>query len=224
MRILVVEDERSMAELLRKGLEEEQHSVSLAFDGLSALEFARSSEFDAIVLDVMLPGIDGLEVARRLRRSDNLTPIVMLTARDAVPDIARGLDVGADDYLSKPFSFVELLARLRAVARRGAAPRPVRLSVADLELDPATRRVLRCGREVHLTATEFRLLELLMRRAGRVLSRDHIASAVWGDLKEIEDNTLDAFISLLRTKIDRGCEPKLIHTIRGVGYVLREES
>jgi DNA-binding response OmpR family regulator len=224
MRILVVEDERSMAELLRKGLEEEEHSVSVAFDGASALEFARSSEFDAIVLDVMLPGIDGLEVARRLRRSDNFTPILMLTARDAVPDIASGLDVGADDYLTKPFSFVELLARLRAVARRGKTPRPVRLSVADLELDPATRRVLRKGREVHLTATEFRLLELLMRRAGRVLSRDHISSAVWGDLKEIEDNTLDAFISLLRTKIDRGCERKLIHTIRGVGYVLRENS
>ncbi len=224
MRILVVEDERSMAELLRKGLEEERHSVSVAFDGPSALEFARSSEFDAIVLDVMLPGIDGLEVARRLRRSDNLTPIVMLTARDAVPEIARGLDVGADDYLSKPFSFVELLARLRAVARRSTAPRPLRLRVADLELDPATRRVLRRGQEVRLTATEFRLLELLMRRAGRVLSRGHIASAVWGDLKEIEDNTLDAFISLLRTKIDRGCEPKLIHTIRGVGYVLREKS
>lgn len=223
MRILVVEDERTMAELLRRGLEEELHSVSVVFDGRSAIEFARTSKFDAIVLDVMIPGVDGFEVARRLRRSADETPIIMLTARDAVPDIACGLDLGADDYLTKPFSFVELLARLRAIARRGRAPRPVLLTVADLQLDPATRRVLRGGQRIHLTATEFRLLELLMRRAGRAVSRDSIAETVWGDFKDVEDNTLEAFVSLLRTKIDKGFQSKLIHTIRGVGYSLRVE-
>jgi len=223
MRILVVEDERRMADLLRKGLEEELHSVSVVFDGQSAIEFARTSQFDAIVLDVMIPGLDGFEVARRLRQSNDHTPVLMLTARDAVPDIARGLDLGVDDYLTKPFSFVELLARLRAIARRGTSPRPCLLRVADLELDPATRRVLRSGQEVHLTATEFRLLEFLMRRTGRAVSRDSIAETVWGDFEDVEDNTLEAFISLLRTKIDKGFQHKLIHTIRGVGYSLREE-
>src|SRR5260370_113412 len=176
MRILVVEDERRMADLLRNGLEEELHSVSVVFDGHSAIEFARTSQFDAIVLDVMIPGLDGFEVVRRLRQSNDHTPILMLTARDAVPDIAHGLDLGVDDYLTKPFSFVELLARLRAIARRGKPPRPALLRVADLELDPATRRVLRGGREVHLTATEFRLLEFLMRRTGRAVSRGSIAA------------------------------------------------
>jgi len=223
MRILVVEDEKKMAELLRKGLEEELHCVSVVYDGLSAIEFARTSQFDAIVLDVMIPGVDGFEVARRLRRLDDGTPILMLTARDAVPDIARGLDLGVDDYLTKPFSFVELLARLRAITRRGGAPRRSLLKVADLELDPATRRVLRGGHEVHLTATEFRLLEFLMRRTGRAVSRDSIVETVWGNFETVEDNTLEAFISLLRTKIDKGFQHKLIHTIRGVGYSLREE-
>src|SRR6185436_3799567 len=223
MRILVVEDEKKMAELLRKGLEEELHCVSVVYDGLSAIEFARTSQFDAIVLDVMIPGVDGFEVARRLRRLDDGTPILMLTARDAVPDIARGLDLGVDDYLTKPFSFVELLARLRAITRRGGAPRRSLLKVADLELDPATRRVLRGGHEVHLTATEFRLLEFLMRRTGRAVSRDSIVETVWGNFETVEDNTLEAFISLLRNKIDKGFQHKLIHTIRGVGYSLREE-
>ena len=223
MRILVVEDETRMAELLRKGLQEELHFVSVVHDGLSAIEFARTSQFDALVLDVMIPGVDGFEVARRLRRVDDGTPILMLTARDAVPDIARGLDLGVDDYLTKPFSFVELLARLRAITRRGVEPRRSLLRVADLELDPATRRVLRGGREVHLTATEFRLLEFLMRRRGRAVSRDSIVETVWGNFETVEDNTLEAFISLLRTKIDKGFQHKLIHTIRGVGYSLREE-
>jgi DNA-binding response OmpR family regulator len=223
MRILVVEDERRMAELLRKGLEEELHSVSVVYDGQSAIDFARTSQFDAIVLDVMIPELDGFEVVRRLRRSENGTPIIMLTARDAVPDIARGLDLGVDDYLTKPFSFVELLARLRAITRRGVGQRRALLRVADLELDPATRRVLRGGREVHLTATEFRLLEFLMRRTGRAVTRDSIVETVWGSFESVEDNTLEAFISLLRTKIDKGFQLKLIHTIRGVGYSLREE-
>jgi DNA-binding response OmpR family regulator len=175
------------------------------------------------VLDVMIPELDGFEVVRRLRRSENGTPIIMLTARDAVPDIARGLDLGVDDYLTKPFSFVELLARLRAITRRGVGQRRALLRVADLELDPATRRVLRGGREVHLTATEFRLLEFLMRRTGRAVTRDSIVETVWGSFESVEDNTLEAFISLLRTKIDKGFQLKLIHTIRGVGYSLREE-
>jgi DNA-binding response OmpR family regulator len=222
MRILVVEDERTMAALLKQGLEEEQHSVCVAGDGLSALDHAEGEEFDAIVLDVMLPGIDGFEFARRLRAGKNHTPILMLTARDAVSDIARGLDTGVDDYLTKPFSFVELLARLRAVARRGHAPRPLTLQVGDLILDPLSRQVTRAGCELHLTATEFKLLELLMRRAGRVVARDAIVDAVWGNLEDIGENTLDVFISLLRNKVDRSAQSKLIHTIRGLGYMVRQ--
>ncbi len=224
MRILVVEDELSMAELLRKGLEEEHHSIISAFDGRTALDIANCTELDVILLDVMLPGMDGLEVVRRLRRRNNQTPVVMLTARDSVPDIASGLDIGADDYLIKPFSFVELLARLRASSRRGPIPRPVQTQVADLLLDPATRRVYRAELEIHLTITEFRLLEFLMRRAGHVVARRALIEAVWWDSDDIEDNTLDAFISLLRTKVDKEHGRKLIHTIRGIGYCVREPS
>ena len=222
MRILVVEDERTMAELLKKGLEEEHHCVSVAFDGLTGLDYAKGLEFDVIVLDVMLPGIDGFEVTRRLRANNNHVPILMLTARDAVPDIAKGLDLGVDDYLTKPFSFVELLARLRSVTRRGNTPRPVTLRAADLVLDPATRSVTRGGREINLTVTEFRLLEFLMRRTGRVVSRAAIVDAVWETPDEVSDNTLDAFVSLLRNKVDKGSKYRLIHTVRGVGYSLRE--
>ncbi len=218
----MVEDEREMSLLLKNGLLEERHSVDVAYDGETGLDLAQGSEFDAIVLDVMLPRMDGFEVARRLRTAGNYTPILMLTARDAVPDIARGLDLGVDDYLTKPFSFVELLARIRAVARRGNAPRPLTVQVRDLVLDPATRQVTRSGMEIHLTLTEFRLLEFLMRRAGRVVSREAIVDAVWGTLDEVGDNTLDVFISLLRNKIDKGAEPKLIQTIRGVGYCVRD--
>ena len=159
MRVLIIEDEKKMAELLRDGLKEENHAPTLAFDGRTGLEFAAAAEFDAIVLDLMLPLLDGFEVARRLRKNNNQTPILVLTARDAVADVAKALDLGADDYLTKPFSFVELLARLRALARRGSGPRPPLLKVADLVLDPATRRVHRGGREIHLMPTEYRLLE-----------------------------------------------------------------
>ena len=224
MRILLVEDEKGMAALLRKGLEEENHSVTVAFDGHAALETADLYEFDAIVLDIMLPGIDGYEVARRLRRNKNHAAILMLTARDAVPDVVKGLDVGADDYLTKPFAFEEFLARLRSVARRGPIPRPTCLRVADLTLDPATQQVFRRNQEIHLSPTEFRLLEFFMRRAGRVASRNAIVEAVWGFDREVEENTLDAFIRLLRTKVDRGSKQKLIQTIRGIGYTLRESS
>jgi DNA-binding response OmpR family regulator len=224
MRILIVEDEKKMAGLLKKGLEEENHSVSVAFDGRAALEIAEDYEFDAIVLDVMLPGVDGYEVARRLRKVHNETPILMLTARDAVPDIVKGLDAGADDYLTKPFSFEEFLARLRSVSRRGSAPRPTLLTVGDLVLDPASHNVKRAGEEIHLSPTEFRLLEFLMRRSGRVVSRNTIVQAIWDFDDDVEENTLDAFISLLRSKIDRDQNEKLIQTVRGLGYTIRESS
>jgi DNA-binding response OmpR family regulator len=224
MRILIVEDERKMAAVLKKGLEAENHRVSLAVDGRTALEFASALEFDVVVLDVMLPGIDGFEVARRLRRSQNQTPILMLTARDTVPDVVKGLDSGADDYLTKPFSFEIFLARLRSIARRGSAPRPTLLQVANLVLDPATHQVMRAGQEIHLSLTEFRLLELLMRRADRVVSRNAIVQAVWDVEDEVEENTLDAFIRLLRSKVDRDHKQKLIQTVRGAGYMIRDDS
>jgi two-component system response regulator MprA len=223
MRILIVEDERKMAELLKEGLEEEKHSVSVAFNGRSGLELATLFEFDAIVLDLMLPVLDGFEVARRLRRNDRQTPILVLTARDSITDIAKALDLGADDFLTKPFSFVELLARLRAIARRSSGPRSPSMKVADLVLDPATRRVCRDNHEIHLSRTEYNLLEFLMRRAGRVVPRDAIVDGVWGFEQDVEENTLDAFIRLLRAKVDKGFSPRLIQTIRGVGYSVREE-
>jgi DNA-binding response OmpR family regulator len=216
-----VEDERSMASLLKKGLEEERHAVSVAFDGLSGLDMAEGEDFDVLIVDVMLPGIDGFELLRRLRSSRNDTPVLMLTARDSIKDIAQGLDLGGDDYLTKPFSFVELLARLRSVARRGKSPRPTVLSVEDLVLNPATFSAQRGGKELRLTQTEFRLLEFLMRRAGRVVPRHAIIEAVWGVLDSADDNTLDVFISLLRNKVDKDADSKLIHTVRGIGYCVR---
>ena len=210
--------------MLKKGLEADNHRVSVAFDGRSGLELASTTEFDVVVLDLMLPGIDGFEIARRLRRNDNRTPILMLTARDSVPDIVKGLDVGADDYLTKPFAFEVFLARLRSVARRGSAPRPTILQVDDLVLNPASHQVTRGEREIHLTPTEFRLLEVLMRRAGRVILRDAIVEAVWDFDHEVEENTLDTFIRLLRSKVDRDQDHKLIQTVRGVGYTIRGNS
>jgi len=224
MRILIVEDEKKMAAVLKKGLEADRHRVSVAFDGRSGLELASTTEFDVVVLDLMLPVIDGFEVARRLRRKDNRTPILILTARDAVPDIVKGLDVGADDYLTKPFAFEVFLARVRSVARRGSTPRPTILQVGDLILDPATHKVTRGDREIHLSPTEFRLLELLMRRAGRVVRRNAIVEAVWDFDHDVEENTLDTFIRLLRSKVDRDHEHKLIQTVRGFGYTIREDS
>lgn len=224
MRVLIIEDERAMAALLKKGLEEENHTVTLVFDGRDGLEIAEHYEFDVLVLDLMLPGMSGFDVARRLRRNRNATPILILTARDAPAHIVRGLDLGADDYLTKPFSFEIFLARLRAIARRGAAPRPAYLEVGDLRLDPAAHNVFRGGKAIRLSPTEFRLLEFLMRRAGRVATREAIVEAVWGFGQEIESNTLDAFVRLLRDKMDRGFARKVIHTVRGVGYVMRDES
>ena len=222
MHVLIVEDEKRMAGLLKKGLEEENHSVNLAHDGRDALELAQALEYDAIVLDLMLPGMDGLDVARRLRKSGNKTPILILTARDAVPDVVKGLDIGADDYMTKPFSFEEFLARLRSVSRRGSSPRPTVLQVADLVLDPSGHEVTRAGEAISLSRTEFRLLEFLMRRAGRVVARNTIVNSVWDAGDDIEENTLDAFISLLRNKVDRDHKVKLIQTVRGLGYTIRE--
>ena len=223
MRILVVEDEPEMARILQLGLQEEGHTVVAASNGLDALSIARQYEFDAVVLDVMLPGLDGFTVAQRLRESRLSTPILMLTAKDAVPDMVRGLDKGADDYLTKPFSFEVLLARLRALSRRRTEVRAPILEVGSLRLDPATHEVHRSGHRIALTRTEFTFLAMLMRRPGQVMTREVILDSVWGFDKTIESNTIDAFVRLLRNKIDLHGEPRLIHTVRGIGYVLREE-
>lgn len=223
MRILVVEDERRMAELLRRGLTEEGHSVTVAFDGREGLSMAEGYPFDLIVLDVMLPGLDGFTLARRLRAGRNQTPILILTARDATADVVEGLDTGADDYLTKPFSFEVLFARVRAVSRRGHIAQPVCLQSGDLTLNQSSREVARGTRQISLTRTEFAILELLLRNAGRVVSRDTLIENVWGIDSEIENNTLDAFVRLLRTKIESRDEAKLIHTVRGVGYLLRAD-
>ncbi len=222
MQLLVAEDDPRMARLLENGLAEEGHLVTLARDGESALGFALAHSFDAIVLDVMLPLLDGLSVARRLRSASNQTPILMLTARDAERDLIAALDLGADDYLTKPFSFGVLLARLRAVSRRGPIPHSVRLSFAGLSLDPDSRQLHRASRSIRLTPREYALLELLLRNAGRVVTRDTILDSVWGFDTEINYNTVEAFVRLLRNKVDPPGQPKLIHTVRGVGYSLRQ--
>jgi len=223
MRILVVEDERQMAELLRQGLAEEGHTVAVAATGPEALALTDVEQFDVLLLDVMLPGLDGLAVARRLRADGDRTPILMLTARDTTGDIIAGLDAGADDYLVKPFSFAVLLARLRAVSRRGPVVQGTPLNVGDLSLDQALHDIRRGGEALSLTRTEYNLLEFFMRRAGRVVPRRVLIEGVWSHEREIEDNTLDAFVRLLRQKMESGGRPRLLHTVRGVGYVLREE-
>ena len=223
MKILVVEDEKGMAHALRRGLEEENFVVNLAHDGPSALSQAQETQFDLVLLDVMLPGINGIQVAQRLRETSSNIPILMLTARDSVPDIVKGLESGADDYLTKPFSFAVLLARIRALQRRVAEPRTHTLRVSDLALEITQRRVFRDGREIHLTPTEFRLLEFLMRNHGRLATRAAILEAVWGASENVEENTLDAFVRLLRRKIDENAPVKLIHTMRGFGYSLGAE-
>ena len=222
MHILVVEDEHRMRELLRQGLTEDGHAVTVANDGHEGLSLAQGSAFDLIVLDVMLPGPDGFAIARQLRQQRNRTPILMLTARDATRDIVEGLNLGADDYLTKPFSFEVLLARVRAVGRRGPIPQAVWLQVADLTMNQGTREVRRGDRPIELTRTEYAILELLMRNAGRVISRQRLLETVWGD-SDVEANTLDAFVRLLRTKVEAEGEIKLIHTVRGVGYSVRAD-
>jgi DNA-binding response OmpR family regulator len=221
MRILVVEDDPRMADLLRQGLTEEGHSVTLAGNGVDALSLASGAPFDAMILDVMLPGLDGFTVARRIRESNNHLPILLLTARDATHDIVTGLDQGADDYLTKPFSFDVLLARLRALCRRSPVAHPVILRAGNLELDAASHEARRGGRPINLTRTEFSILELLIRNTGRVVTRDSLIGQVWGHNAEIENNTLDAFVRLVRAKVEPPGEPKLLHTVRGIGYCLK---
>ena len=218
MHVLIVEDEPEMAGLLARGLEEELYEVSLARDGKVALDLSSSREFDVILLDVMLPKISGLEVARQLRQREHETPLLMLTARDALPDIVKGLDAGADDYLTKPFSFQELLARMRALVRRHEFRKKSVLEAGDLVLVATSFRAYRAGREIHLSLTEFRLLELLVRNAGRIVSRHEILGTIWGHGRDVTENTLDAFVRLLRKKVDQESDTKLIQTHRGFGY------
>jgi two-component system OmpR family response regulator len=223
MRILVVEDEPKMAALLMRGLEEEGLAVDVVREGEEALVRAAASEYDAIVLDVMLPGIDGFETCRRLREDGVWAPVLMLTARDAVADRVAGLDRGADDYLLKPFSFAELLARLRALVRRGPVERPAVLEVGDLRLDPASRRVWRGDAEVSLSAKEFALLEVFMRRPGQVLSRFQLLEHAWDYEYENRSNVVDVYIRYLREKVDRPFGVQSIETVRGAGYRLSGE-
>jgi two-component system OmpR family response regulator len=221
MRVLVVEDEVKMAALIRRGLREEGMAVDVTERGEDALWMAGSTEYDAVVLDVMLPGIDGVETCRRLRGDGVWSPVLMLTARDAVEDRVSGLDGGADDYLTKPFSFAELLARLRALARRGPVERPVVLEVDDLRLDPATRQVWRGETEISLSAKEFALLEVFMRRPGEVLSRVQLLDHAWDYAYENRSNVVDVYVRYLRQKVDRPFDVESIETVRGAGYRMR---
>ena len=216
MRVLVVEDQAKMAALLRRGLVEEGHAADVAGRGEEALWLAEAHSYDAIVLDVMLPGLSGFETCRRLRNAGVWTPVLMLTARDSVDDRVAGLDAGADDYLTKPFSLAELLARLRALVRRGDVERPTELVVGDLRLDPASRRVWRDSREVQLSPKEFALLETFMRRPGQVLSRLQLLEHAWDFAYENRSNVVDVYVRYLRQKLGR----ELFETVRGAGYRL----
>ena len=222
MRVLIVEDHVKMAGLIQRGLRKEGMAVDVTGDGEEALWMAAATEYDALILDVMLPGADGFEVCRELRSKGVWAPILMLTARDAVSDRVAGLDSGADDYLTKPFSYAELLARLRALVRRGPVERPAELEVGDLRLDPAAHRAWRGDVEVSLTPRQFSLLELLMRHPRQVLTRGQIFEAVWGYDLGATSNSLGVYIGYLRKKLEEEGEPRLIHTVRGVGYVLRD--
>jgi DNA-binding response OmpR family regulator len=221
MRVLVIEDEIKMAAFIRRGLEEENIAVDVAADGEEGLFRAQAGSYDLIILDITLPLLDGLEVCRRLRQDRVATPILLLTARDSVEMKVRGLDSGADDYLTKPFAFAELLARMRALRRRDRAEISMRLQVDDLVLDPLTRRVTRANRPIQLTSKEFALLECFMSHPDQVLSRTILAEKVWDETFDAFTNVIDVYINYLRNKIDRDFSPKLIHTVRGAGYVLR---
>jgi DNA-binding response OmpR family regulator len=224
MRILVVEDDRKVLSFIRQGLEEEGHTVETAADGDAALELLLASDpYDLIVLDVMLPRRDGFAVLKAARQAGVHAPVIVLTARDSVADKVTGLDLGADDYLAKPFAFEELLARVRALLRRGSERRAPVLRLADLTLDPATRKVERAGRRIELTTREWALLEYFMRNAGRILTRPMLVQHVWGLDFDPESNIVDVYVGYLRRKIDGPQEQKLFHTIRGAGYVVKDE-
>jgi two-component system, OmpR family, copper resistance phosphate regulon response regulator CusR len=224
VRILVVEDETKLARALKEGLEADHYAVSVAHTGEEGFYSAHEQIFDLIIMDVMLPGRDGLEILGTLRREGNTTPVLLLTAKDAIEDRVRGLDVGADDYLVKPFAFPELLARVRALLRRGKAEIPAKLELADLGVDIAERKVLRGGRTLDLTPREFDLLEYLLRHQGRVVSREMLARDIWKEPDRFTplDNVIDVHVARLRRKVDDQFEKKLVHTVRGVGFVLRE--
>jgi DNA-binding response OmpR family regulator len=220
VRLLVVEDEVRMAAALQRGLTAEGFAVDLAHDGVSGLEMARGGGYDAVVLDVMLPGLSGYRVCQELRAARNWVPVLMLSAKDGEYDQADGLDVGADDYLTKPFSFVVLLARLRALIRRGAPPRPAVLAAGDLRLDPAARRVCRGGQEITLTAREFAVLEYLLRRAGEVVPKADILQHVWDAHYDGDENVVEVYVGYLRRKVDAPFGRRALRTVRGAGYLL----
>jgi len=225
MRVLIVEDERKISAYVKRGLEEQGYAVDAAYTGTEALDFADAAPYDLILLDILLPEMDGLAVCRELRRKGNRTPVLMLTARDAIDDRVAGLDAGADDYLVKPFALKELLARLRALNRRSAdVPKSPVLQLADLTLDTLTRRVKRGNKTIELAAKEYAVLECLLREPERVLTRTQIAEHVWNYDVFNQSNIVDVYIKNLRRKIDDGFEAKLIHTIRGAGYRLSVES
>jgi DNA-binding response OmpR family regulator len=225
VHILVVEDEIKMARALKEGLEEDRYEVSVVHTGEEGFYAVHEQAFDLVILDVMLPGRDGLEILRTLRRQGNTTPVLLLTAKDAIDDRVRGLDVGADDYLVKPFAFPELLARIRALLRRGKADIPEKLTLGDMVIDSGDRSAARGGRTLDLTSREFDLLEYLLRHQGRVVSREMLARDIWKDPDRFTplDNVIDVQVARLRRKVDDQFEKKLLHTIRGVGFVLRED-
>ena len=222
MRILVVEDEKKVASFIKKGLEEEHYAVDTAHDGETGLYMAEVNEYDLIVLDLMIPKIDGLEILRRIRANKNNVPVLVLTAKDSVEDIVKGLDAGCDDYLTKPFAFMEFLARIRALLRREKIDKEPLLKMADLTLSPITHKVARRGKEMELTSKEYALLEYFMRNPDRVLTRTMISEHVWDCHFDSMTNVVDVYVNYLRKKIDKDFEPKLIHTIRGIGYMMKE--
>jgi len=222
-KILVVEDEKKVASFIKRGLEEEGFEVDVASDGEEGLYMAEASSYDLVLMDLMLPKIDGLSVVREMRGRSIQTPVLCLTAKDAVEDIVSGLDSGSDDYLTKPFAFAELLARVRALLRRGAQDRGAELTFADLRLDPVSHKVWRSEKEIELTAKEYALLEYFMRNPNQTLTRTMIAEHVWDYTFDSFTNIIDVYVNYLRKKIDRDFDKKLIHTVRGIGYVLKED-
>jgi heavy metal response regulator len=222
MRVLVVEDEKKVASFIKRGLEEESFSVDVAYDGEEGLDMAANNPYDVILMDLMLPKKDGLSVIRELRERDIATPVLCLTAKDAVEDIVEGLETGSDDYLTKPFAFGELLARVKALLRRTSKDRGAEIYFADLRLDPVSHKVWRSDKEIDLTAKEYGLLEYFMRNPNEVLTRAMIAEHVWDYTFDSFTNIIDVYVNYLRKKVDRDYDTKLIHTVRGVGYVLKE--